>query len=252
MIRIHKPLPSNDDPPPDVLEAAIETESNPIEMKVDAEVAADEPNSLADEIDPEWDDDEESESNADDDSADFDDDGGEIDPYSDRARLRRAEHDLGNAVIRRQELEAALKSAKATEKEAGQFLRALRAQVGDIGEQPVQSSQAEAKPAAEPAASEPAAPSASPPSDNWRAVSIDTLGLPSALAEKLAEAGVENIGQLEDVRAGAGLTSLTGIGRAKADKIEDAVLDWLGKNRDAAVLGMAGVTATADENDMDL
>ncbi len=77
-----------------------------------------------------------------------------------------------------------------------------------------------------------------PEPDAWRAASIDELRLPSGIDSKLREAGIETIGQIEDKRAeggdieGAGLRSVPGIGPAKVDKIEEAVLAWLSANRD--------------------
>lgn len=75
----------------------------------------------------------------------------------------------------------------------------------------------------------------------WRAAYLEVLNLPPALADRLAEAGIATVGQLEDKRAegdmpGAGLRSIKGIGKAKVTLIEDAVLAWLSANRDAAVL----------------
>lgn len=67
----------------------------------------------------------------------------------------------------------------------------------------------------------------------WREEPIaSNLGLSAKVLEKLEEAGIETIGQLEDRRAGDGLTSITGIGQATADKIEQQILDWLDENRD--------------------
>ena len=77
----------------------------------------------------------------------------------------------------------------------------------------------------------------------WRNVRIETLGLKPSLAELLVEAGLDTIGKLEDQRADShngGLRAIKGVGQAKADAIEDAVLRWLSSNRDAAVLAAAG------------
>lgn len=69
--------------------------------------------------------------------------------------------------------------------------------------------------------------------DAWRLASLDVLGLPPKLAELLAENSVETIGQLEDLRAAPkGLRGVKGIGPAKVDLIEDAVIKWLSENRD--------------------
>ena len=70
--------------------------------------------------------------------------------------------------------------------------------------------------------------------DAWRIVPIAELGLPKGLAEKLEEARAATIGQLEDLRAEIYQGKAKwpkGVGYAKITKIEDAVLDWLQKNR---------------------
>lgn len=67
----------------------------------------------------------------------------------------------------------------------------------------------------------------------WRdALIAESLGLTTKQLERLADAGVTTIGELEDLRGGDGLTSVEGIGQATADKIEEQVLEWLEENRD--------------------
>ena len=67
----------------------------------------------------------------------------------------------------------------------------------------------------------------------WRdALVAESLGLTTKQIERLADAGVTTIGELEDLRGGDGLTSVEGIGQATADKIEAQVLEWLDENRD--------------------
>lgn len=76
--------------------------------------------------------------------------------------------------------------------------------------------------------------------NSWRNCTISELNLPGTLDEKLAENGIETIGQLEDKRAAwGGLKSIKGIGQAKVDVIESAVIDWLTLNRDSAALAAA-------------
>ncbi len=86
----------------------------------------------------------------------------------------------------------------------------------------------------------PQAPASDPApaaADAWRTRPTSELGLPPKLIEKLADNGIETIGALEDQRAAfKGLRGIKGIGEAKADAIEDAVLSWLSKNRDAGVV----------------
>jgi hypothetical protein len=72
------------------------------------------------------------------------------------------------------------------------------------------------------------------------------LGLTAKVLEKLEEAGVTTIGELEDLRGGAGLRSIGGIGVATADKIEAQVLEWLTENRDKF-----GETVAESEDDED-
>jgi hypothetical protein len=74
--------------------------------------------------------------------------------------------------------------------------------------------------------------------DAWRSVKIGTVLADPKFDKqvtKLQESGVETAGQFEDLRAkshnGNWSDAVKGIGRAKADSIEQAVLDWLTKNQ---------------------
>jgi len=58
------------------------------------------------------------------------------------------------------------------------------------------------------------------------------LGLTAKQLEKLHEADITTMGEFETLRAGAGLMSIKGIGRALADQLEDRALQWLDDNRD--------------------
>lgn len=82
-----------------------------------------------------------------------------------------------------------------------------------------------------------AAPAVDP--DAWRSVSIDELNLKPALASKLKDdGGISTIGQLEDLRAEISQGKAKypkGIGEAKITAIDDAVVTWLTKNRDAGL-----------------
>ena len=78
--------------------------------------------------------------------------------------------------------------------------------------------------------------------DAWRSVHISELQLKPKLQERLEEAGVDTIGRLEDLRADISQGREKwpkGIGKAKITEIEDAVIAWLSKNRDAQVLADA-------------
>ena len=85
--------------------------------------------------------------------------------------------------------------------------------------------------------------------DAWRSVHISELQLKPKLQERLEEAGVDTIGRLEDLRAeiSQGREKWPkGIGKAKITEIEDAVIAWLSKNRDAQVLAEAKAQVQAE------
>jgi hypothetical protein len=106
-----------------------------------------------------------------------------------------------------------------------------------LGGEPIPVVVGEAEPTNNPQApaSDPAPAAAA--SDAWRSRPTTELGLPPKLTEKLADNGIETIGKLEDQRGSFdGLRGIKGIGEAKADAIEDAVLAWLSRNRDAGVV----------------
>lgn len=87
-----------------------------------------------------------------------------------------------------------------------------------------------------------------PPAGDWQVVDIAALNLKKSLATRLREAGHDTIGKLEKLRGQfEGLLSIDGVGRAKADEIEEALLGWLSRNRDAAVLSAAKEKAVAGE-----
>lgn len=66
----------------------------------------------------------------------------------------------------------------------------------------------------------------SEPSEAWRAVHVDTLGLASQTVAALVEANRATIGDLADWTAHNPLTDLKGIGDAKACAIEDALTEF--------------------------
>lgn len=87
--------------------------------------------------------------------------------------------------------------------------------------------------------------------DAWRFASIAELELPGKLAQKLEDdAGVRTIGQLEDLRGGAGLNSIKGIGPGKITIIEDAVINWLSVQRDAKALSVASASVSVNGDDI--
>jgi hypothetical protein len=65
----------------------------------------------------------------------------------------------------------------------------------------------------------------------------------------LEDSGILTVGELEDLRAGAGLRSIKGIGEAKADQLEDMLLDFISrKQREAAAATDADVDDQDDED----
>lgn len=79
----------------------------------------------------------------------------------------------------------------------------------------------------------------------WQWASLSSLqGLSEHEQALLVDAGIETLGQLEDLRAGAGLQSIKGIGEATASKIEEAMLQWLTEHRDQAAFCQAAEAAT--------
>jgi len=84
-----------------------------------------------------------------------------------------------------------------------------------------------------PVQAEAESPPAPQPDNSWRNAPVaEALSLTAKQLERLEEAGVRTIGQLEDLRGGDGLGSIRGFGQATVDKIEDQVLEWLSENRD--------------------
>lgn len=87
------------------------------------------------------------------------------------------------------------------------------------------------------AANDHPAPPAGGYHSDWQAVDIAALNLPKSLTTKLREAGHDTIGKLEALRGTfEGLLSIAGVGRTKADAIEEALLGWLTKNRDSSAI----------------
>ena len=98
-----------------------------------------------------------------------------------------------------------------------------------------------------------AKPGTKPDANAWRKVPVTVLldhGLTQAVVDLLIERGVDNMGQLEDARADTynrGLRQFKGVGQGKADKIEDASINWLTKNRDSQVLAEVQAANTEAE-----
>jgi hypothetical protein len=188
-----------------------------------------------------------------------------------RERLQLATTDLVDCTLEEMQTEAAHKAAKAARKLAAESLQSIvnrgpesyplwegngladKSKTGDKSTPGSSTTATDVAADADSAHGESngqgnAATDREPNTDqSWRSVSIDVLDLGKALTEKLAENDIHTIGQLEDKRAsggdgiaGMGLRSIKGVGQAKVDKIEDAVLSWLSKNRDRQVLAGAG------------
>jgi hypothetical protein len=103
--------------------------------------------------------------------------------------------------------------------------------------------------AGEAACQENAAPEAvAEPTPEWRGTPIDVLGLPPSLTERLAAAELATMGALEDFRAANAEHPEnwpSGIGPAKVEKIEAALLAWMAR-REASPIGEV-VYPSADE-----
>jgi hypothetical protein len=154
------------------------------------------------------------------------------------------------AAQRKSDLEAELKSAKKEERDALKLytetlLRGPQKPAEPKtdtattpGRNPSESPTAPTTQAAEPNAVQ---------SDAWRSASINELTtLSEKLREKLIEAGADTIGTLEDLRgqiADGKASWPKGIGSAKITQIEDAVIDWLTKNRDYFAFSTTGGAA---------
>lgn len=100
-----------------------------------------------------------------------------------------------------------------------------------------------------------AAQTPSPEDDAWKARPIRELSdLSPGILTALEDIGVTTIGRLEHLRGGQdpdyprGLTSVKGFGEAKITKIEDAVTNWLDRNRDSLHV-VAADEATAGKGD---
>lgn len=94
---------------------------------------------------------------------------------------------------------------------------------------------------------------AAEPDTAWRqapAAELEAFGLRPGVIDKLVEAGCPTIGEIEDLRAShKGLQSIPGIGQKKISEIEDAIVAWLTRHRDAKVFAAAAEPATgANEN----
>lgn len=74
------------------------------------------------------------------------------------------------------------------------------------------------------------------PDESWKEESAaEALGLTPSQAEKFAQAGVETMGQFEQLRADIADSRAVwpkGIGEAQRTKLIDAAIDWLAENRD--------------------
>lgn len=70
--------------------------------------------------------------------------------------------------------------------------------------------------------------------DDWRNTPLSELAILDGILEKLYEAGVNTVGELEDLRASISNGKAKwpkGIGSVKVSAIEDAILQWLAVNR---------------------
>jgi hypothetical protein len=166
---------------------------------------------------------------------------------------------LASAVQQRKKLEKQLAEVKAELSDAKKDESNLYDDLTDLCENgpehmplfdgPQQASQPAIAPPARsslPAPSEksPAEPTAEPTAtrelDAWEKVDIGALthyGVTDKTIEMVREKAGDTFGELERFRAKPGLADIKGIGRRKADALEEAILKWLDDHRDAGMFG---------------
>lgn len=166
-----------------------------------------------------------------------------VDPAAERSKsivdvilsdLADAEAECADAERKVTRCKADLRAAKGEYDAAVESLRSLCKAVREDESKPLMPAfmAAEEKAATEGAAAE--AEAAAEPSDSWRDAPIGDLAIPDGLIEKLFEAGIDTVGELEDLRAeiSQGKSKWPkGIGPAKVTTIEEAVLQWLAVNQ---------------------
>lgn len=72
--------------------------------------------------------------------------------------------------------------------------------------------------------------------EDWRAVEVHDLGIPDRVEAALQQGGVRTVGELEDLRAQHGDEwngSIVGVGEKAKQQIEEAVIDFLAKRKEA-------------------
>ena len=177
-----------------------------------------------------------------------------------KLRIREISDELAEAALERLEAESRYKAAKNREKAIVEQLSEVMKEGPRVmplfDRQPDQQSSVHGVAVAESVApdaqtwAESTQPVVIEPltDDAWRSVRLSELRLKPKLQERLEEAGVDTIGRLEDLRAeiSQGREKWPkGIGKAKITEIEDAVIAWLSKNRDAQVLADAQANSQA-------
>lgn len=158
--------------------------------------------------------------------------------------VSKAEREYCDIALHLEELKAKVTYARDRLKEASDSLKSLRLrgpEVLPLFDLPA----ADQVLAACQDANEPAA-------GRWEGVETATLGLGlvKGIGAKRVEAIIEAwplLGQLEAARASGELRAMKGVGEATYQAIEDAILVWLSKNRDAAVLADAARPKTIHE-----
>lgn len=70
-----------------------------------------------------------------------------------------------------------------------------------------------------------------PADESWRKVRLDSLAIPSSTVKLLAESDIFTIGDVSNLQLkGLALTDVRGVGRAKADRIEEAIIKFWQEN----------------------
>lgn len=77
--------------------------------------------------------------------------------------------------------------------------------------------------AEKPVGEEPA-PASDP--EAWRAIPLSETGIPAKIVQTLADAGLNTMGEMSDFMARGRLTDIKGIGKGKAEQIENTLADY--------------------------
>lgn len=152
------------------------------------------------------------------------------------------------AALAREALQGELKEAKDEEKAALKLVSKIKSRGPEAYRQAMQplptpitentaGGDAGKQPGSQPSQSD--TPPAASTDESWKSAKLEELNLKPALHEKLIENGIATLGDLENLRMQIADNKKDwpkGIGEAKITAIENAVVDWLSKNRGRQVV----------------